>query len=78
MNGVALTARQVRYVNKAFCRNPASAFFTFAFPLMFLVIFTSLLGHFRIPLGGGGRSAVPPTMWRRQASSAPRSTGSTC
>src|SRR5213076_638182 len=35
---------QVRYVNKAFWRNPASAFFTFAFPLMFLVIFTALLG----------------------------------
>ena len=44
MNPVALTARQVRYANKAFWRNPASAFFTFAFPLMFLVIFTALLG----------------------------------
>jgi ABC-2 type transport system permease protein len=40
-----LTFLQVRYVNKAFWRNPSSAFFTFAFPLMFLVIFTSLLGH---------------------------------
>ena len=39
--------RQVRYTNKAFWRNPASAFFTFAFPLMFLVIFTSLLGQRR-------------------------------
>jgi ABC-2 type transport system permease protein len=37
--------RQVRYTNKAFWRNPASAFFTFAFPLMFLVIFTSLLSN---------------------------------
>jgi ABC-type multidrug transport system ATPase subunit len=45
MNAAALTAFQVRYVNKAFWRNPASAFFTFAFPLMFLVIFTALLGH---------------------------------
>ena len=44
MNATALTLRQVRYVNKAFWRNPASAFFTFAFPLMFLVIFTALLG----------------------------------
>lgn len=44
MNELGLTARQVRYTNKAFWRNPASAFFTFAFPLMFLVIFTSLLG----------------------------------
>jgi ABC-2 type transport system permease protein len=40
-----LTLSQIRYVNKAFWRNPTSAFFTFAFPLMFLVIFTSLLGH---------------------------------
>jgi ABC-2 type transport system permease protein len=45
MNDAALMLWQVRYTNKAFWRNPASAFFTFAFPLMFLVIFTSLLGH---------------------------------
>ena len=45
MNGAALTLSQVRYTNKAFWRNPASAFFIFAFPLMFLVIFTALLGH---------------------------------
>jgi ABC-2 type transport system permease protein len=45
MNGAALTLSQVSYTNKAFWRNPASAFFTFAFPLMFLVIFTALLGH---------------------------------
>jgi ABC-2 type transport system permease protein len=37
--------RQFRFTNKAFWRNPASAFFTFAFPLMFLVIFTALLGQ---------------------------------
>jgi ABC-2 type transport system permease protein len=51
MNAAALTLSQVRYVNKAFWRNPASAFFTFAFPLMFLVIFTSLLGHGTVHLG---------------------------
>jgi ABC-2 type transport system permease protein len=51
MNGVKLTALQIGYVNKAFWRNPASAFFTFAFPLMFLVIFTALLGHFTVRLG---------------------------
>ena len=44
MSAVGLTLRQVRFTNKSFWRNPASAFFTFAFPLMFLVIFTSLLG----------------------------------
>jgi ABC-2 type transport system permease protein len=51
MSGLALTATQVRYVNKAFWRNPASAFFTFAFPLMFLVIFTSLLGRSTVDIG---------------------------
>ena len=44
MSDAGLLALQVRTTNKAFWRNPASAFFTFAFPLMFLVIFTSLLG----------------------------------
>ncbi|HJS26532.1 MAG TPA: ABC transporter permease [Actinomycetota bacterium] len=44
MSDLALLGAQVRTTNKAFWRNPASAFFTFAFPLMFLVIFTSLLG----------------------------------
>ena len=52
MNALALTASQIRYVNKAFWRNPASAFFTFAFPLMFLVIFTALLGHYQVHLPG--------------------------
>jgi ABC-2 type transport system permease protein len=48
---VGLTARQVRFTNKSFWRNPASAFFTFAFPLMFLVIFTSLLGKGNLKVG---------------------------
>ena len=44
MSAFRLTLAQVHYVNKAFWRNPSRAFFTFAFPLMFLVIFLSLLG----------------------------------
>lgn len=52
MRSLARLAAQVRYVNKSFWRNPASAFFTFAFPLMFLVIFTSLLGHPTLTIGG--------------------------
>ncbi len=51
MTTLRLTGVQLRYVNKAFWRNPASAFFTFAFPLMFLVIFTALLGHYTVHLG---------------------------
>jgi ABC-2 type transport system permease protein len=52
MNAARLTISQMRYVNKAFWRNPASAFFTFVFPLMFLVIFTALLGGGKLRLGG--------------------------
>ena len=52
MSTAALTLRQVRFTNKAFWRNPASAFFTFAFPLMFLVIFTALLGNGHVLLAG--------------------------
>ena len=45
MSELGLALRQVRYTNRAFWRNPAAAFFTFAFPLMFLVIFTTLFGN---------------------------------
>ncbi|MDQ4107573.1 MAG: ABC transporter permease [Actinomycetota bacterium] len=52
MSAAGQALRQFRFTNKAFWRNPASAFFTFAFPLMFLVIFTSLLGGGQTPVGG--------------------------
>ena len=48
----AVLGRQIRFTNKAFWRNPASAFFTFAFPLMFLVIFTALLGNGHVVVNG--------------------------
>lgn len=51
MRTLKLTLSQIRYVNKAFWRNPARAFFTFAFPLLFLVIFTSLLGNTKVHIG---------------------------
>jgi ABC-2 type transport system permease protein len=51
MSVLSLTLSQVRYVNKSFWRNPSSAFFTFAFPLMFLIIFTALLGNSNVHLG---------------------------
>jgi ABC-2 type transport system permease protein len=50
---IRLAFRQVRFEQKSFWRNPAAAFFTFAFPLMFLVIFTSLLGSGEAPLPTG-------------------------
>ena len=52
MSDVRLALRQVRYENAAFWRNPPSAFFTFAFPLIFLVLFNLLFGDQTIELGG--------------------------
>jgi ABC-2 type transport system permease protein len=52
MSDAAQALRMVRYTNKAFWRNPANAFFTFAFPLMFLVIFTGLFGNDTITVVG--------------------------
>ena len=52
MSAVPQVGRQFRFTNKAFWRNPASAFFTFAFPLMFLVIFTALLGQGQVEIRG--------------------------
>ncbi|MEX2275270.1 MAG: ABC transporter permease [Actinomycetota bacterium] len=53
MSGIRFALRQAVYTNKAFWRNPASAFFTFAFPLMFLVIFTTLFGNSDTPTAAG-------------------------
>lgn len=53
MNSLTLALRQVVYTNKAFWRNPASAFFTFAFPLMFLVIFTAIFGSGQVTTASG-------------------------
>jgi ABC-2 type transport system permease protein len=52
MSDLSQAFRVVRYTNKAFWRNPANAFFTFAFPLMFLVIFTALFGTDTVPVAG--------------------------
>jgi ABC-2 type transport system permease protein len=49
MPDLALLLRQIRAQNKLFLRNPFSAFFSMAFPLMFLLLFGSLNGSNRIP-----------------------------
>ena len=59
MNDLGLALRQVRFTNKAFWRNPASAGFTFAFPLMFLVIFTALFGNDTLCLSPGAKPCPP-------------------
>lgn len=53
MKTLSLGLRQIRYELVAFYRNPASAFFTFVFPLMFLVIFNLLFGNEELELDGG-------------------------
>ena len=57
MNSLALALRQVRYENTAFWRNPAAAFFTFVFPLMFLVIFNLVFGNRELDVPGGSVSS---------------------
>ncbi len=44
---------QVWYTNKAFRRNPAAAFFTLVFPLMFLVIFSVIFGNNQMTVARG-------------------------
>ena len=52
MGDLSIAARQLRFEQKAFWRNPAGAVFTFAFPLLFLVIFSTLNTDTRIPERG--------------------------
>jgi ABC-2 type transport system permease protein len=52
VSDVALALRQVKYENKSFWRNPAAAFFTFAFPLLFLFIFNTVFGNDEIEMFG--------------------------
>ena len=53
MNELGLALRQVRYELRAFWRNPAAAFFTFIFPLIFLVIFNLIFGNDPVEVEGG-------------------------
>ncbi len=50
---VAASVRQTRWERKMFWRNPPLAGFTFAFPLMFLVIFAAINGNSTIRLAHG-------------------------
>ena len=53
MNAAAATLRQAGFENRTFWRNPAAAFFTFVFPLMFLVIFNLIFGDEDVELARG-------------------------
>ena len=51
MSMLRLLVRQIRYENRAFWRNPAAAFFTFAFPLIFMFVFQAIFGD-QVEAGG--------------------------
>jgi ABC-2 type transport system permease protein len=53
VNTLRLAVRQVYYENRAFWRNPQAAFFTFAFPLLFLFVFNSIFGNRSVDESGG-------------------------
>jgi len=50
---VAALASQVKWEQKSYWRNPAAAAFTFAFPLMFLIVFIAINGNDRVRQSGG-------------------------
>jgi ABC-2 type transport system permease protein len=55
MRALRLLARQIRYEQKLYWRSPSSAMFTFAFPVLLLVIFATLNLGSTIPGLGGIR-----------------------
>lgn len=50
---LGLVARQIVAEQKTFWRNPGDAGFTFVFPIMFLVIFSSINGNGAVDIVGG-------------------------
>lgn len=51
--GPGLLAKRLKWEQRSYWRNPAAAAFTFAFPLLFLVIFIAINGNDRVTLSGG-------------------------
>jgi ABC-2 type transport system permease protein len=54
MSDLALLGHQIRYENRSFWRNPPAAFFTIAFPVLFLFLITSIFGNEKMPGPSGG------------------------
>lgn len=52
MSSSSMLLRQLVFENRAFWRNPAAAFFTFFFPLMFLFLFPIIFGGGEITRNG--------------------------
>lgn len=57
MRTLRLLVCQIGYEQRSYWRNPSSAFFTFAFPILILVIFASMYRHTSLAALGGIRYA---------------------
>jgi len=55
---MSLVLHQLRYDQKAFWRNPASVFFTVAFPVVLLLIFATVFGDQTVEVRGGIKSTT--------------------
>ena len=53
MSALSSAGRQLKWNQKTYWRNPAAAGFTFAFPLLFLVVFIAINGNDTVDLTGG-------------------------
>ena len=68
--GRATFVRQVGWEQRSFWRNPSSAAFTFAFPLLFLVVFIAINGNDTVHLPGRARCRSRSSTCRRSSRSA--------
>ena len=55
---MSLVLHQFRYDQKAFWRNPASVFFTVAFPVILLLIFATVFGDQTVDVAGGVKTTT--------------------
>jgi ABC-2 type transport system permease protein len=53
MTALRAVSRQLKWNQRTYWRNPAAAGFTFAFPLLFLVVFIAINGNDRVGVTGG-------------------------
>ena len=51
MSSTGIALRQVTFEQRSFWRNPASAFFSFLFPIIFLVVFATLFKGQKVQVG---------------------------
>jgi ABC-2 type transport system permease protein len=56
MSDAAIVVRQFGYEQRSFWRNPASAFFAFALPVVFLVVFASIFRNTTVHVAGNAVS----------------------